>query len=77
MSRQFSGSALRRARQTAGLSAERLAYRIERSAYSIHQYERGVSLPSVPALAALSAVLDVSIDSLFTTSDEKVGAGVA
>lgn len=76
MSRQFSGSALRSARLAAGLSAERLAFAIERSVYSVHQYERGVSLPSVPVLGALSTVLDIRVDDLFT-SEREVSAGVA
>lgn len=76
MSRQFSPSALRTARVAAGLSPERLALAIERSVYSIHEYERGRSLPSVPVLGALSVALGVRVDDLFT-SEQGVTAGVA
>lgn len=67
--RQFSGSLLRQARRAAGLKPEQLALRIDRSVYSIHQYERGVAAPSTPVLGRLADVLDVKIDDLYNQSE--------
>lgn len=69
MARQFSGQRLRAARQAAGLKPEQLALLIDRSVYSIHQYERDVQVPSVSVLAAIAATLDVSMDSLLTARE--------
>lgn len=65
MARQFSGARLRAARLTAGLKAEQLAVGIDRSVYSVHQYERGVAAPSAPVLGALADVLGCRIDDLY------------
>ncbi|MEV5689915.1 helix-turn-helix domain-containing protein [Micromonospora globbae] len=65
MARQFSGAQLRTARLRAGLKPEQLAVRIDRSVYSIHQYERGVALPSVPVLASLADALACPVDAFF------------
>lgn len=69
MPRNFSGQRLRSARIAKDLKPEALALRVNRSVYSIHEYERGRALPSVPVLAALALVLDTSIDDLFATDE--------
>lgn len=74
MARCFSGQRLREARVAAGLKPERLALLVGRSVYSIHEYERGRSLPSVRVLVALSDALDVPVDVLL---DETVIAHAA
>lgn len=75
MTRTFSGQRLREHRIAAGLKPEALAPRINRSVFTIHQYERGVALPSVPVLGALADVLNVSVDDFFVR--EAVATGVA
>lgn len=65
MARMFSGRRLREVRTAAGLKPERLALLIDRSVYSIHQYERGTALPSVPVLGALADALGVAVDDLY------------
>jgi transcriptional regulator with XRE-family HTH domain len=67
--RYFSGQQLRETRIAKGLKPEALALRVDRSVYSIHEYERGRAFPSVPVLGALAMVLGCSIDSLFTTDE--------
>jgi transcriptional regulator with XRE-family HTH domain len=61
----FSGHALRAARKSAGLRPEQLAREVERSVYSIHGYEWGRVVPSVPVLARLAATLGCPIESFF------------
>lgn len=74
MPRSFSGQRLRHARLRAGLKPERLAMLVDRSVYTIHEYEWGRSLPSVPALAALSDVLGCPIDDFFEAVNDAVAA---
>lgn len=69
MPRYFSGQHLRSARIAKGLKPEALALRVDRSVYSIHEYERGRAFPSVPVLGALAVELGCSIDSLFVTDE--------
>ena len=71
--RRFSGRRLREKRIAARLKPEQLGLRVDRSVYSIHQYERETALPSVSVLAALSAALGCPIDDLFTTDQEVAG----
>jgi transcriptional regulator with XRE-family HTH domain len=66
MSRQFSGTRLRAARIAAGLKPEQLALRIDRSVYSIHQYERDAVSPPAPVLGALAEAFGCTIDDLFS-----------
>lgn len=65
MARTFSGRRLRETRLAAGLKPEQLALRIDRSVYSIHQYERGVMVPSAEVLGRLADTLGVAIDDLY------------
>lgn len=60
-------TSLRRARSTAGLSQEDVAYRAGMTRYTYQKYEKGESRPSRPAnptlrsLLALSQVLEVPL----------------
>lgn len=64
MARSFSGRRLRETRIAAGLSPERLALEIERSVYSVHEYERGRVRPPVDVLCRIAAALDCDLDTL-------------
>jgi transcriptional regulator with XRE-family HTH domain len=66
VARHFSGQRLRDARIAAGLKPEQLAILIDRSVWSVHEYERGRAFPSVGVLAALSVALHCSVDRFFT-----------
>jgi transcriptional regulator with XRE-family HTH domain len=66
MARIFSGPRLREARKSAGLSVEQLAISVCRSAYSVHEYQRGRVTPSVATLAALADTLGCTVDDLLT-----------
>lgn len=63
-------TALRRAREDAGLSQEQVAYRAGLTRYTYQKYEKGESRPGTPAnptlrtMLALSQVLDVTVASL-------------
>jgi len=70
----FSGRLLRRARVAAGLKQERLAMIVERSVYSILEYERGRTVPSVPVLAALATALRCGVDEFFEAADDDTAA---
>lgn len=75
MARMFSGQRLREVRLAAGQSPERLALNIERSVYSVHEYERGRARPSANVLGALADALACPVDALF--ADEAVLADAA
>lgn len=66
-------TALRRAREDAGLSQEQVAYRAGLTRYTYQKYEKGESRPGRPAnptlrtMLALSQVLDVAVASLIPT----------
>lgn len=63
-------TALRRAREGAGLSQEQVAYRAGLTRYTYQKYEKGESRPGTPAnptlrtMLALSQVLEVTVASL-------------
>lgn len=63
-------TALRQARENAGLSQEQVAYRAGLTRYTYQKYEKGESRPGSPAnptlrtLLAMSQVLDVAVESL-------------
>ncbi|MGX6607479.1 helix-turn-helix domain-containing protein [Micromonosporaceae bacterium Da 78-11] len=65
MARIFSGRRLRERRLAAGLKAEQLALGINRSVWTVHQYERGSACPSAPILGAIADELSCSIDDLY------------
>jgi transcriptional regulator with XRE-family HTH domain len=72
LARMFSAQRLRDARIAAHFRPEQLALHIGRSVYSIHEYERGRSVPSVPVLVRLADTLGVSVDDLFEAVDANV-----
>lgn len=63
-------TALRRAREGAGLSQEQVAYRAGLTRYTYQKYEKGESRPGTPAnptlrtILAISQVLEVSLPQL-------------
>jgi transcriptional regulator with XRE-family HTH domain len=65
MSRQFSGRRLREARKSRGLPVERVALAVERTAYTINEYEAGRAAPSARTLGRLADVLRCRVDDLF------------
>lgn len=64
MPRKFSGARCRQLRHDAGLRAENVAIAINRSYYSIVEYEYGRAIPSVPVLIALADFYDCPVDDL-------------
>jgi transcriptional regulator with XRE-family HTH domain len=65
MARCFSGRRLRDERVSAGLSPEHIAIAVQRSAYSVREYEWGRVTPSVTTLARIADLLDCPIDRFF------------
>lgn len=63
-------TALRRAREDAGLSQEQLAYRAGLTRYTYQKYEKGESRPGSPAnptlrtILAISQVLGIALENL-------------
>lgn len=53
-------TALRRARESAGLSQEQLAYRAGLTRYTYQKYEKGESRPGSPANPTLRTILAIS-----------------
>lgn len=53
-------TALRRAREDAGLSQEQVAYRAGLTRYTYQKYEKGESRPGTPANPTLRTVLAIS-----------------
>ncbi|MDW8807743.1 helix-turn-helix transcriptional regulator [Streptomyces scabiei] len=74
MARSFSGQRLRESRKAAGVSVERLALTIGRSAYSIQEYQRGRVTPPVHVIAAIADTLGCTVDDLL---DEEAAANAA
>lgn len=66
MARHFSGQRLRETRKAAGISIERLAVTIGRSAYSIQEYERGRVTPPINVIADIADTIGRPIDDLLT-----------
>lgn len=65
MARTFSGRRLREEREAAGLSVEHVAIAIERTSYSVHEYEWGRVQPTVPTLGILADLFEIPVDALF------------
>jgi len=59
------GAAIRRRRRERGLSQPQLAEHLGVSVNAVSQYERGVTVPSVHALAKLTQALGVTYGVLF------------
>jgi transcriptional regulator with XRE-family HTH domain len=64
VARHFSGQRLREERTAAGISTEQLALAINRSAYSVQEYERGRVRPPVNVLSRIASVLGCTVDDL-------------
>jgi DNA-binding XRE family transcriptional regulator len=74
MARTLSSQRLRDARLAAGYKPEQLALRIDRSVWSIHQYERGTVTPPAPVLGALADALNCTVDDFYATQAVSVDA---
>jgi len=72
MTRHFSGQRLRQERTAAGISIERLALAIDRSAYSVQEYERGRVRPPVNVLSRIASVLGCTVDALLDDEDAEL-----
>jgi transcriptional regulator with XRE-family HTH domain len=70
MARSFSGQRLRDSRKAAGLSVEQLAVTINRSAYSILEYERGRVTPPISVLAAIADAIGQPIEAFLAQQEE-------
>jgi transcriptional regulator with XRE-family HTH domain len=62
---EFSGPRLRAVRESAGLTRELLAARIDRSPQLVALYELGYRQPPAPMLVALAGVLGVHVEDFF------------
>lgn len=71
MARCFSGRRLRAARIAAGLPVERLALEVQRTSYSIREYETGRVRPRLDTAIRMADLLGVDLDDLL---DEEVVA---
>ncbi|WP_406345522.1 helix-turn-helix domain-containing protein [Streptomyces sp. NBC_00648] len=69
MARQFSGQRLRETRKAAGISIERLAITISRSAYSVQEYQRGRVTPPITVIAAIADALGRPIEDLLVEEE--------
>jgi transcriptional regulator with XRE-family HTH domain len=74
MARIFSGPQLREHRLSAGLKPEHVAIAIDRSTYSVREYELGRVTPSTETLGKLADVFDCPVDAFFATAESPVGA---
>lgn len=61
MARVFSGRRLRTARHVAGLTAEQVAARVDRTPHTVWGWERGNARPSVDVVDALAEAVGVSL----------------
>ena len=64
------GLRVKRARETAGLTQERLAELIDRSKEAVSNIERGVSLPGLDTIQTICDVTKVPITSIVEDSSE-------
>lgn len=65
MSRHFSGRRLRETRKSRGLPVEHVALAVERTAYTINEYEADRAVPPAQVLGRLADVLGCTIDHFF------------
>lgn len=65
MARMFSGRRARDRRDAAGVPVELAALTVQRSAYSVHEYEMGRVTPPTPVLAQLADLYGCTIDDFF------------
>ena len=64
MPRRFSGARCRQKRSDAGVRAETVAIAIERSYYSVLEYERGRVVPPTTTLISLADFYGCPVDDL-------------
>lgn len=64
------GNQIKALRQARGITQEMLAEKLNLSSQAVSKWERGVSVPDIQLLPKLSAFFGVSIDELFSLSDE-------
>lgn len=72
MARSFSGRRLRDARIAAGKRPERLALDVDRSVYSINEYETERVTPPLSVALKLAAALGCALDDLLTEETARV-----
>jgi transcriptional regulator with XRE-family HTH domain len=70
----FSGPLLRQQRLAAGLKPEHVALEIDRSTYSVREYELGRVTPSTDVLGKLADIFGCPVDDFFAISDAPMGA---
>lgn len=70
MSNQI-GTRIRSLRLAASMTQEQLASRLGVSAQAVSKWESGVNMPDILLLPELSVIFGVSIDELFSMTDEK------
>ncbi|WP_042389696.1 helix-turn-helix domain-containing protein [Streptacidiphilus melanogenes] len=66
MAQRFSGQLLREKRIAAGIRPELLALQIDRSVWSVAEYERGTVQPPIPVLSRIADVLGCALTDLLT-----------
>jgi len=62
--RQFSGPRLRAERHRVGLSAEQVGVLVQRSSWTVYQYENGRAHPPLPVALALADLLGTPLERL-------------
>lgn len=73
MPRVYSGTRVRAMRKAAGPRVEHVAIHLDRSVYTVLEYEHGRVIPPTPVLAALADLYGCSTDDFF---EEAVDASV-
>jgi len=63
------GAKVRAARESAGLSQEQLAERINRTPETVSNIERGKNMPAIETLQALCSTLGLRLSELFADED--------
>jgi transcriptional regulator with XRE-family HTH domain len=67
MARKFSGQLLRAHRLAAGLKPEHVAIAVDRSTFSVREYELGRVTPPVDMLGTLADFFGCPVDDFFAT----------
>ncbi len=65
MSRTYSGTRTRAMRKAAGSRVEHVAIHLDRSVYTVLEYEHGRVIPPTTVLASLADLYGCSIDDFF------------
>ena len=64
------GGKIRQLRLARSMTQEQLAQRLNLSAQAVSKWENGVTLPDIQLLPELSAIFGVTIDEMFSMSDD-------